>query len=206
MKFAWALGALLLCAFPAKADNIGIVGNATFTDFVFGNPGQPPTGSLGTVESVETSFIYNTTSEQISELNFNSNGPLGPFTFAGIEQFSATSVGFNWTSSQAELSLFVPALPTETTPLEGVGTTKGLGMVCLSQSCIADFGGGFNIGGFNINDEKSFTEFTWLSADSPSDTPSPTPEPSSLVLMGVGLVGIVSFMRSKFIVSCMQIS
>ena len=47
--------------------------------------GNPPTASLGVVESVDTSFIYNTTSQQISNMNFNSNGPLGPFTFAGSQ-------------------------------------------------------------------------------------------------------------------------
>ena len=193
MRYAWALGALLLCALPAKADNIGILGSATFIDFVFGNPGQPPTSGLGTVESVETSFIYNTTSQQISNMNFNSNGPLGPFTFAGVTQFSANSAGFDWTSSQAEISLYIAQFPSLARPLSGAGT-KNLGMVCLSQSCNDDFSGGFN-----INDEISSTEFTWLSADSPSDSPAPTPEPSSLALMGVGLIGIISLLRLRLI-------
>jgi hypothetical protein len=197
VKFAWALGALLLCALPAKADNISVFGAAGFTDFVFGIPGQPPTADLGVVEGVETTFIYNTTSQQISNMNFSSNGPLGPFMFAGVTQFSAFGASFDWTSSQAELILDIPVFPVPDSPgIEGMTGqgTQDLRMNCLSQSCNADFSGGFN-----LSDGHSKTVFTWLSADSPSDTPSPTPEPSSLALMGVGLLGIISLLRSKLI-------
>jgi hypothetical protein len=82
------------------------------------------------------------------------------------------------------------------------GATIGLGahnldMICLTQACNDDFGDLYSPAG---PDTHSSTSYTWLSADSPSDTPSPTPEPSSLILMGVGLVGIVSLLRLRIIV------
>ena len=195
MRFTWALGVLLLCAVPAKADNIGVSGGASFSDAIFDITDTTVTlVSNRLVEHVTTSFIYNTTSQQISDMNFNSDGPLGPFTFLGVNQPSTYSADFDWTSSQASLHLVIAHFPFPGDLFAGEGT-KNLYMQCLTQSCNDNFTGGLR----NINDEHSFTSFTWLSADSPSDTPSPTPEPSSLVLMGVGLVGIASLLRLKLI-------
>ena len=78
MRFTWALGVLLLCVVPAKADNIGMFGSAGFSDVVFNGDTFISSRPIG---GADTSFIYNTTSQQVSNLTFNSNGPLGSFTF-----------------------------------------------------------------------------------------------------------------------------
>ncbi len=92
MRFTWALGVLLLCVVPAKADNISVVGGASFSDVIFGGTADMPIIlSIRPVESVDTSFIYNTTSQQISDMNFNSDGPLGPFTFLGATRLLPTA-------------------------------------------------------------------------------------------------------------------
>jgi hypothetical protein len=189
MRLALALFlGLSLYAVPAKADTISLFGRADFVDFAFSPTTGVPIGGP-TVEYVTTAFLYDTTSQQISDMNFNSNGPLGPFTFSGV----TNDQEFEWTSSLAEIFLNVPIMPTSVHPLTGAGT-KNLGIVCLTQACNDDFGGLYN-----FNDALSFTSFTWLSG-SPSDPPSPTPEPSSLILLGIGLVGAV-FMSRRLVTS-----
>ena len=182
MKFAWVLGALLLAAVPARADTFSIVGHTSFSNVIL-------TGGsvirLGTVETFNTAFIYNSESQAVSDMNFNSNGPLGPFSFAGLQPGNQ-GTRFEWVGAQANLFL-PPPNPLLTDPLSGF-ESRPFWLDCTTSSCLDDFGGSAPL------------EFIGQGGVAFATPITPTPEPSSLVLFGVGLIAI-AFMSRRLLTS-----
>lgn len=176
--------ALFLAALPVKADTFSIVGNTSFSDVILAG------GSvirLGTVETINTAFIYNSESQAVSDMNFNSNGPLGPFSFAGVQ-----GTRFEWIGAQADLFLFPPSatpIPILATPLFASGfQARPFWLDCTTDSCLNDFGGHNPL---QFIGQAGFATATLL---------TPTPEPASLILFGIGLIAI-AFMSRRLITS-----
>jgi hypothetical protein len=191
--YAFAL-AMLCCAIPAGADTIQIEAHGHYEDFVFGPSGNFIT-DLGTVETVSTSFQYNTTLQEIvpgSVTSFSATGLLGFFSFVGINQVPSGVLNFDWSSALANLRLDLPVIPTATFPNPGYGT-KDLLISCTTEECNDDFGGRLI-----LDDQESALSAQFLTEDVPS---TPTPEPSPLVLVGFGLIGVPFISKLRLIAS-----
>jgi hypothetical protein len=183
------LGSLLvgLCsAGSARGDSIGFSGESHLDDIqiVDGNP----VGAI-TAEQFSTSFIYDTLSQKVSNMNFTASGIFGNgFSFRGFTVADG-NLDFFWKNPQIGVDLFVYnfVIPTKDNPFvgDGFGGTKPFLFSC-DTSCQNAF-----VSPGDHSNEFGLAVATWLgpSAD-PPPVPTATPEPSSILLMGSGLVGL----------------
>ena len=195
MKLVLAF-AVLLSAVPIWGDSVQIGGHADFFDQQIVN--SEPLGGP-TVELFNTSFDYDTVSQQISDMSFTASGLLGKhFTFSGVDIIpisGSTSYDavFNWSNRRAIIDLTIPSfdLPTAESPISNlIGGTKPFLLQCLTNRCESNFGPN----GFSFIDVNGEAGATFLGR---SPSPSPVPEPSSLSLLGIGLFGVGLLMRRK---------
>jgi len=115
-------------------------------------------------------------------------------TFSG-ESFDSVEVsaggsGIGNTGVVVDQSESSTAWTEETFSFVASGSSESLSFLasggeCGNQSCTK--AGDSNVPAFALLDDINV-----------SQTPSPTPEPSSLMLMGTGLAGLASFVRSRF--------
>jgi hypothetical protein len=185
--YAIVLG-LLLCTLPAKAESFAFAGNMNVNQLAtLSNGITCPCGP--TVESFQTAFDFDTVSQSVTDMTFNSNGPLGPFTFSGVTANGVASnpaTDFTWSSSLASIVLneYDQYFPEHFVP------SHSLTLACLSIDCVNDFNG-TPPGG----ETQSAVSLFDLGPSGPSDPPDPptqTPEPSSLLLLGSGIIGLAS--------------
>jgi len=178
MKLAWFLAlALAVGAVSTRADEFQMSSSASFFDLDASSTGVVT--SLGTVETVNTSFLYNSTSLSVSGMSFMAEGLIGSsFSFTGVTD-DGTETAFQWSSSDAIFMLdfpdsgfgsFVPGIPNE--------IRDNAGIQCLTSACTDAF--------VLPDPDPNGTEGTFQST---SSFISPVPEPPTLALLAIGLLG-----------------
>jgi PEP-CTERM motif len=167
MKFAWVLGALLLAAVPVKADDFADVSLVT----IMGNATQAEAFRLGVEFDNTTQTII---PDGVQTLTF---GALGAFNFAGFT-VSTNSIGnngysFAWKDLGGDTMTLLTADTGFLAHWAKLDSLTGPNVAGWEHLSIDGLAGGFS---------------------DPPD-PTPTPEPSSLILLGIGLVGSVLITR-----------
>ncbi len=187
MKLAIVLG-FLLCAIPARADSIEVIGSAGFKNVFLTANGQI---NVSAIEGFSTSFVYDTLSQQVSDMVFSASGLLGKhFTFAGVS-VSQGNLTFDWINRSAIIDLFIPSqdIPTADHPLSGeIEGTTPFQLQCRNDRCEDDT--------VHRSTSGSVAEAMFL-GPSPASV-VPTPEPPTLAMFGIGLIASLFMLRRKF--------
>jgi len=183
MKLVLAL-AVLLFVIPTRADSIQIGGHSGFfnvlqvdDEVIFETPA---------VEEFQTSFVFDTLSQEVSGMSFTATGSLGKhFKFLGVGEESILGTGattFDWGNRNALIELRVPDFPSAAHPLVMIDGTKPFLLQCLTDRCDDAFEPNPITSRILGTQGAAFGTFL-------GPSPSPVPEPSSLSLLGVGLLG-----------------
>jgi hypothetical protein len=187
MKLSPAILVVVLLSFgrPARADTFQMSGGGFL---VSGFNGSTP---ISSVETLDTSFIYDSVSVAVSAMSFTSQGLLGNFAFTGVTDNGVATL-FQWSNAEGILTgtFFDQLFPTSPGFISTEGT-KAILLTCITAACTNDFfDPSTGTYGFTFEDAGTHLGAELLG-------PSPVPEPPSLVLLGAGLLGSVSLMIRK---------